>query len=469
MLYIFNYSLQSHEIPEQWKTAIISPIFKKGDRSKPENHRPVSLTSSFSRIFESIVSEKMLSYLLGNGILTQYQFGFVPGKSTCSHLLSSLYHWVKSFASNKATTVLYTDLSKAFDCVIHTKLIALLNVYGINAALINWIENFLSGRVQQVSINDQLSKLLPVKSGVPQGSVIGPLLFIIYVNDIVKTAVPIEPDGGIRLFADDAKLFSTNVENLQTSVNLFTSWVKSRQLMLAKSKCFQLKICRRNHEMVPDITIDDTTIESTSVVKDLGVVMSKNLKWGPQIDRVYRTASLTSYQILKAFKTKNIWIFKKLYVTYIRPKCEYNTSVWSPYLLKDIHKIERIQKRFTKIACIKCNIPFKDYQDRLYKIGLKTLQHRRIIIDLILLYKIINGLSDLRFDQYFKFRTNPYGLRGNSRTIITIFSSKVTEWHNCFFARSARYWNFLPNNVVCSKNLNLFKFTLSNVDISPLQ
>ena len=374
-----------------------------------------------------------MSHLLSNNLLTKYQFGLILKKSTCSHLLSSTFKWIKSLSLNKPTTVIYTDLSKAFDCVSHNKLIELLNAYRFTPVLTRWIKNFLTDRVQQVSIGSKLSDPLPVKSGVPQGSVIAPTMFNIFINDCTEPTHPIALDGGIRLFADDTKLFSTNLENLQNAMNNLCEWLKDRQLKLNTSKCYALKIFKRNCQSNSETTIDGTLVQSTAVIKDLGVMISENLKWGAQVDHVYKMASLTSYQILKAFKTKNIWIFQKLFTTYVRPKCEYNTPVWSPYYLQDIKKIERIQKRFTKRACIMCNIPFKDYNDRLVKLNLQSLQHRRIVFDLILIFKIINGLSDLQFDDFFTFRNNLYCLRGNPKTITTKYSSKSSVWHNCFF------------------------------------
>ena len=220
-------------------------------------------------------------------------------------------------------------------------------------------------------------------SGVPQGSVIGPLLFNLYINDIMHPSLPLnKAEGGIRLFADDAKLFSTDIEKLQATVNEVGHWLENRQLKLAPHKCFSLAVSKNKADISKSISINDTKLSTTTFIKDLGVYISHDLKWTHHVNYIYRNASVCSYQLYKSVKTRNIWIWVKLFKTYVRPKLEYATSVWSPDLKKDIKKIESVQKVFTKRACNRCGMPFTSYYDRLVKLNLKSLQYRRIFFDL---------------------------------------------------------------------------------------
>ena len=430
---IYNNCLKYNFVPHQWKESIITPIFKKGDRRLPTNYRPIALTSSFCRILEAIVSDNMLCHLSLNNLLLPNQYGFLPGRSSQSQLLHCLDQWYSSYFSNTIEYVTYTDISKAFDTVSHHKLIVVLRSFGINTFVTDWIQNFLTNRTQVVRINKSVSHPLPILSGVPQGSVLGPLLFILFINDIIQI-IQLQHNTNFALFADDTKIVSTNPSKLQSSINSFSDTITTFQLNLAAQKCFVLPIGKSNLQknILPpnNFTIDHTDLQFEDYAKDLGIYISKDLKWEIHVKKVVQQASFSSYQIIKSFRSKNIWTLMKLYKSYVRPKLEYNTPVWSPYLSKDINAVEKVQKRFTKIVCRRCNIPFSSYNDRLAKLNLLSLQNRRVRFDLITLYKIFNNRSDLNFNSFFILQNSPYVLRNNSLKILPKqrFNSSAWKW-----------------------------------------
>ena len=468
LVIIFNLILQSNTIPHQWKTAIVVPIFKKGNRSKVENYRPISLTSCLCRIFESIIYVKILSHLQTNSLLSPYQFGFLPHRNSCSQLLSCLYKWTISFCSKTPTHVIYADYAKAFDSVSHHKLIEILISYGISNSLIHWIANFLKDRQQVVAIKNTLSSPLPVLSGVPQGSVLGPLLFTIFINDITESANFLQDTGGIALFADDTKVYGTDALQLQESLNFITNWTDRMQLNLAPHKCFSLQIAKPSYQSTSThFHLDQTLISSSTLVKDLGIFISSDLTWSHHINHIFKNASATSYIILKTFKTKNIWTLVKLFNTYVRPKVEYNTPVWSPSLKKDIIKIESIQRKFTRAAFLRCGIQFSSYSDRLQKLSIKSLSYRRVVFDVIFMYKIVSGLSDLNFEDYFVCVHLPYNFRGGTSRVDPKVRLTDSVWCNCFFSRITNVWNSLPTAVKSSTSLFEFKRKLCDFDLSP--
>ena len=244
LLIIFNNSLLTCTVPDQWKISYIIPVFKKGSRNIPKNYRPISLTSGFSRLFELIIHHKVLSYLLSNSLLSSSQYGFLPKRSACSQLLSCVDEWLWAYVNNKTVDVLYMDIAKAFDSVSHTKLVRVLKSYGISDNVVAWVEEFLFNRKQHVCIGTVVSSGLPVLSGVPQGGVIGPLLFVIYMDGITKHLDLAEKNISIKLFADDAKIFGKDRANVQMALNQTSTWTQNRQLNLAYDKCFLLRITK---------------------------------------------------------------------------------------------------------------------------------------------------------------------------------------------------------------------------------
>ena len=185
------------------------------------------------------MSESLLHHFMSHNLLSPYQFGFLPGRSSCSHLLSAINHWFTSFDDRKSIHIVYTNIAKAFDTVSHTKLLSVLSSMGVSGKVLSC---FLYDRVQCVCVNNHFSSYLPVLSGVPQGSILGPLLFVAYIDEGVKISNLHGTSNGMYLYADDAKLFSNNIDNLQSALNRLSAWLCSRQLNLGPAKCEHLHI-----------------------------------------------------------------------------------------------------------------------------------------------------------------------------------------------------------------------------------
>ena len=299
---------------------------------------------------------------------------------------------------------------------------------------------------------------------------LGPLLFLIFINDICSTASPLQGSGGLRLYADDAKLFSTDQALLQQSINSLHSWTIEHQLSLAPEKCVILDISKKNCNH-PESTfqLGSNILTHCHEVKDLGIYFSSNLSFDYHINHIYKQAAARSYQILKCTKTRNIWTLIKLFKTYVRPKVESNSPIWSPHGLKgQIDKIEKIQRRYTKIACNRCGIPFESYEDRLFKLNLLSLQHRRAYFDLVYLFKIVKGISDINFEDYFRYEYCDYNLRGSICRIRPLHNFKNCHWDNNFFHRSCKWWNKLPVSLTSITSINLFKLRLRTIDFGGL-
>lgn len=220
LVVLFRASLMYGMLPEDWRAARVVPVFKKGDRSLPQNYRPISLTSSCCKLIEHIIANHILDYLKEHAVLTPWQHGFRKGYSTVTQLVTITHSFASVLDNNGQIDSIFLDFSKAFDKVPHDKLIFKLRTVGLSEMIISWITSYLSNRIQRVTIGEQ-SGCLPVTSGVPQGSVLGPLLFLLYINDIVSVVVP---GVCIRLFADDCALFKSiscanDQDGLQTSLN----------------------------------------------------------------------------------------------------------------------------------------------------------------------------------------------------------------------------------------------------------
>jgi len=271
---IFQKSFDTGQVPADWKSANVAPIFKKGSRTEPGNYRPVSLTSVPSKIMESIIRDDTLSFLESSNKLNSYQHGFTRKRSCLTNLLESLEAWTHALDDGYGVDVIFLDYRKAFDSVPHKRLQEKLKLFGLNAKLVAWITEFLKNRRMRVRVHGSFSNWAEVFSGVPQGSVLGPLLFLLFVNDL-----PSVIRSHIRMFADDTKIWCTikeEIDNigLQQDLDSMDSWCHEWLLKLNPDKC---KVMHIGHRMktVYYVTEEGVTrqLDETTDEKDLGIYL----------------------------------------------------------------------------------------------------------------------------------------------------------------------------------------------------
>jgi hypothetical protein len=244
----------------------------------------------------------MLAHLMDNKLISTAQHGFVSKRSTQTQQMKFLDKLTHMYDNKTQTDVVYLDFSKAFDTVSHTKLLKIVSHLKINENIVSWIQNYLSRRTQTTLVDDTFSDRLPITSGVPQGSVLGPLLFVIYIDDLIRVISEKCQQTTIYAYADDLKLISNDPQDLQYALNLVDSWVGAWQLRLNASKSEHFTIREENPIT---LKIKNQPIPKVSKVKDLGITISNNLQWKPYIDQVRAKANTLGYSILRTFSTNN--------------------------------------------------------------------------------------------------------------------------------------------------------------------
>ena len=296
-------------IPTMWKSAIITPLHKKGVSSDPSNYRPVSLTSVFCKLMERAVVLDLINYLLSNKLMNKQQHGFVKRKCTATNLLESLSDWTLNVENGRRQTVAYIDFAKAFDSVCHSKLLMKLSQYGIKGSLLEWIRDFLTGRSHQTRVNGVLSGVADIVSGVVQGSCLGPVLFLLYINDLTDIFTDAVT---VKLYADDVKIYSSIIVNenaigqeLQQNLNKLTKWASDWQLPISYTKCCVLDVGKRAGS--PDILcmLDDRTVEQTEEVLDLGVTINNKLNFSKHIAKIVTKAHRRANLIIRCFMSRD--------------------------------------------------------------------------------------------------------------------------------------------------------------------
>ena len=382
---LFRRSLDIGVVPDDWKCANITPIFKKGHRNKAENYRPVSLTSQVCKIFETIIRNSVVKYLETNRLILDSQHGFRKGRSCLSNLLVFLDKVTGSIDSGEAVDVIFMDFAKAFDKVPHIRLGRKLESHGITGKLLTWILDWLSGRQQRVCINGVTSDWQLVLSGVPQGSVLGPILFLIYINDLDCGII-----NWILKFADDTKIFGVvnSIEEhagMQDDLNKLLSWSKEWQMLFNVEKCKVMHFGRRN--VGYNYHLDSKSLDEVSEEKDLGVTITCDLKASQQCTHAYSKANRILGVINRSIVYKSKEILIQLYKSLVRPHLEFCTAAWSPHYVKDKELLEKVQRRFTRMIPGLKDVP---YNERLQILGLWSLEERRIRSDLIEVYKMIH-------------------------------------------------------------------------------
>ena len=462
---IYQKTLNEGTVPSDWKKAIVSPIYKKkGNKQEPVNYRPISLTSIACKILEGIIREHILTYLKDTSQLAPEQHGFLPGKSCTTNLIETMDYVTEQMDDKKPVDIIYIDFSKAFDKVPHRRLLVKLESLGFNDQLLKWIKSFLTGRTMSVKINQSLSDELDVSSGIPQGSVLGPVLFVTYVNDLPRNiSVP------SNMLADDLKLIHSvkHVEDnirIQGGIDQVATWCVTWLLEPNASKCSALHLGKTNrkHQYTININGKVLPLPNTAMERDLGVLIDEDLNFKAHVKEASTKANKILWTIKRAITSRSEDIIRKLYCALVRPHLEYCNQAVILKNKAEQESLERIQRRATKLINTENT---HTYEERLHNIKLHSLKYRRDRGDLIQVYKYLNGYNKGNINHLLPVARKSI-TRGHQHKLIK--NRCKTKVRQCSFSqRVVTPWNSLPAKVVGAKSIDAFKNALDkfNKDI----
>ena len=454
LTHLFKLSLKEGELPSDWKHAEVTAIFKKGIKTDPGNYRPVSLTSVICKVLESFIRDTIQIHMEQNKLYSTCQHGFRKKRSCTSQLLEVMEDFTGFLEGKQNFDVIYLDFRKAFDSVPHERLLLKLEAYGITGGILKWIRSFLEGRTQKVKIGNESSSTSQVTSGIPQGSILGPILFTIFINDLPEAINSI-----CKIFADDTKIYNTckNHVTIQQDLTSLQIWSNKWQLYFngQKCKCLHHGRANPNHTYHFENENGNEALPDGFEETDLGVTFTLNLNFDKHINDKVKKANMMLGLIKRNFSFIDKNVFNTLYKSLIRPHLEYAQEVWQPYLKRQSKLIESVQRRATKLIP---EIKHLTYEKRLSYLELPTLKYRRLRGDMILTYNIFESGDQEIIKKLLHPRTcmESAQTRGNGRKLMKEHC-RLNVRRYSYSQRIVNIWNSLPRNIVYAENTNRFK------------
>nr|VZH90178.1 unnamed protein product [Spirometra erinaceieuropaei] len=385
---LFQTSFDTGTLPVDWKLAHWKlPLHKGGNRAATTNYRPISLTCILCKVMERIIKCELMQFLEIHGLLSKCQHGFRKGRSCTTNLLQSLQSWTEALDDRHAVHIAFIDFQKAFDTVPHQRLLHKLEKIGISGNFHKWIENFLVGRHQVVCVGRGKSDPAMVESGVPQASVLGPILFLIYVDDAAR-----DLDCEVAMFADDMKIWSVirgpaDEDRLQMNLNRLEEWSNRWLLRFNVAKCSILRLGNTARSAsTRGYFLGGAALQEVEAQKDLGVLTTSSLKPSAHCSRVAKCAMSVLYAIKRAFMDFDEEAFSKTFGAFVRPHLEYGIQAWRPWGVVDQNCLERVQRRATKMVRGQSSFP---YATRLVNLNLFPLSNRQLRGDLLQAFRIV--------------------------------------------------------------------------------
>lgn len=454
---LFTKSLNDGALPDDWVTARIKPLHKSGKKDCINNYRPISLTSTTCKLLEHIIHNQMLNFLDAHNFLSKSQHGFRKGFSTCTQLVETIHDFSTSINNRTQIDAIFMDFSKAFDKVSHTKLLHKVHKVFKNNQLTAWIAAYLTYRKQFVSFRDSISSVVTVDSGVPQGSVLGPLLFLIYINDIVHD-IPVN----IKLFADDCVLYNeinTKADQilLNSALQKVASWCHQWQMVINSEKTVFMRITHRKKPLTFDYNINNTFLSEVSCCKYLGLWISNDLKWNTHINYVISNANRKLFFLRRALKLTTPSVRLLAYKSVVLPILDYAVMIWDPHTKTNLTKLEKVQRRAARF--IYNTFTRTSVTELLKRTNLPSLAQRNRCSRLKFLYQLIKGHYKIDITEIISFSSG-YATRQRHSLTITPFSSRNNCFKYSFFPRTIIEWNNLNDDVVCAPTSTSFLSSL---------
>ena len=454
---LFEKSMDTGEVPRLWKDANIVPIHKSGSKAQMSNFRPVALTSVVSKVCEKIVCVAIMAFLTRNCLLSQQQHGFVSGRSCQTNILLCLERWTEMVDSGNSVDVAYFDYAKAFDKVSHRLLLVKLRGYGIDGKLLKWLSDYLDNRRQRVVVGNAKSPWLEVVSGTTQGTVLGFLLFLLFINDLPNMCSP-DDESLIMLLADVTKSFqeiskqpsqqAENQRGLQKRINSISQWAKDWRMEIHPDKSKILHIGKGNPGLPYEM--NGTKIPMVTLEKDIGFWISEDLSPTTHVQKARGRALAEIIRIRRNFSYIDKKAFCILYNQRIRPHLDYGMAACPPSTSAEAKLLEAVQSEATALVY---EMKSKNSEERRKSLGLMTLQQRRDRGDLIEVFRILNGMTRLDPSAFWEVRQ----ARNGARLVKELATNGKRQRQNFFSYRVVQKWNLLSVNLKTAPSLDSFK------------
>ena len=465
LVFMFNTSLETSQFPDCWKNARITPIFKEGDRAERSNYRPISVLPVISRLFEKLVFNQLYEYLVKNKLIHPGQSGFLKLHSTLTCLLKNTDDWYSGLDTGQMVGTVFIDLKKAFDTVDHDLLCKKLEHYGVQQRELSWFQSYLSNRKQFCRVGGVDSRTGVVEIGVPQGSCLGPLLFLIYINDLPSAV----QGSTVSMYADDTSLClkSRDISQLNEAINddlaHLDSWLKGNKLSLNVAKTQSMLIATKpKHRTLNNaaeklhLKIRGSELDVVNKTKYLGVHVDNSLDWKEHIKTVSTKVSRAIGFLKHAKNILPIASLKTLYSSIVEPHFRYCCSVWGCCGTTDIDQLQKLQNRAARIVT---NSSFgAPSRPLIESLGWKTVRELVDQDSRLMVYKSINGLAPQYMSDLFT-RNSACSSRNlrNTKTDLRLPRKTSANGQKCFSYRGAKLWNNLSAEIKQAPSFAVFK------------
>ena len=466
LLYIVNKSLITGEFPCSWKEAKIKPLFKSGAKDDKNNYRPISILPTVSKLIEKWVENKLSEYSNEYDLLHQSQSGFRSNHSTESAIVRMIDSWLKAVNDGKLTGCVMVDFRKAFDLVDHKILLNKLKCYKCNETCLSWFESYLSSRTQCVSLNNTISKPASITCGVPQGSILGPLLFLIFINDL---PLALQKSVVVDLYADDTTFYDFQSDvfqletNLQRALNLLHIWCQQNGMVLNTDKTKVMLITSRQKRLTlqnPGLSLrySDIDIKMTPSEKILGVHVDDNLMWNNHFQHVSKKISSYLWLLSKIRSYLSVEHRLMFYNAYVKPHFDYCNTVWSNTSSGNINKISKLQRRACKLILAQ---DYTDIQEALERLNILSFDQIFFLNKAKLMYKVYNNLAPVYLHELFQMRdisldNTASNLRSVAHKNYLLPQAKCNLYKGSFSYSGVVVWNSLPTNITVASSLETF-------------
>lgn len=464
LTYICNLSFQTGAFPKKMKLAKVIPLYKNGNKHIFTNYRPVSLLPQFSKILEKLFNNRLEKFTDKHNLINESQYGFRIGRSTTMAIIDAVEEITNSLDKKKYAAGVFIDLKKAFDTIDHSILLRKLERYGIRGVALSWIQSYLTGRQQYVKMGENASGYLDIGCGVPQGSVLGPRLFILYINDIFQVSTLLK----LILFADDTNIFYSNddynnlIHNINNELMKLKTWMDINKLSLNLSKTKVMFFGNYNPSINTVINIDGVSLDTVSEIKFLGVIIDSKLNWKTHIRHIQGKVSKSISIINKAKYYIDYHALRLLYCSLILPYLTYCVEVWGNNYKSSLHALIILQKRAVRIIH---KAKYYEHTNPLF------LQSKLLkLLDLVdfytvqFLFKANRNLLPVNLQKLFAQREGGYNLRGcgNFKTQAV----RTTRKSLCVSICGVKLWNQLGPDFKKCPNIYQFKSRFKNMVLS---